>query len=371
MADDDLKASLPEPPLPAPARREAAISEARRRFEGGTPTSAAQPTPGRGNRGSWVRRPQLAAFVTLGLMAIIGMPAAWVSLDRKTANDHPAIVAQDIATSSSSADSNNKVRGASVPVPVVAQASAPPRTTAPSVVVEKPRETVAGKTDTPVVVVPAPSTETAQLDAAPIAGAKAGGGGFTAPSGYSRFRSVPPPPPPAAIVAAAPAAPAPAPGLAARSEAPAGDIMVTGSRVSRLSAGRGDWNACTVDDPRRSLALCRDQVDPGSSGSKGLAAARVADGLARAWTGDTNGAIQAFDAAIATQPKLSQAYLNRSLLYARLGDEDRALSDADKAVRYARRSAQAYYNRSVVLRRFGKTDEASADEAHAAEIDPR
>ena len=46
--DDDIAASLPRPPFPAPARREAAIAEALRRFDGG----GARPAEAGGDRRS-------------------------------------------------------------------------------------------------------------------------------------------------------------------------------------------------------------------------------------------------------------------------------------------------------------------------------
>jgi tetratricopeptide (TPR) repeat protein len=99
-------------------------------------------------------------------------------------------------------------------------------------------------------------------------------------------------------------------------------------------------------------------------------AAHLADGVSRAWRGDLGGAIQSFDAAIAIAPKFGDAYLNRSLVYARLGDEERALNDANEAVHHARDEARALYNRSVLLRRQGKLAKAQKDEQRAMILDP-
>jgi hypothetical protein len=148
-------------------------------------------------------------------------------------------------------------------------------------------------------------------------------------------------------------------------------IVVTGSRIAAPSAGRGDWNACTVEDPGRNLGRCRTLVDPSQKGAGGQAAAHVADGLERAWEGDLDGAIRAFDQAIAIAPRSSFAYLNRGLAYKRSGDLGRALADLDRAVRYAPGDARAYYNRSLVLRQRGDTRRARADEQRAADLDPR
>ena len=177
----------------------------------------------------------------------------------------------------------------------------------------------------------------------------------------------PPPPPPAAM--------APPPSMAmAKAEMKVrgnSDIIVTGMRASRQkAAGRGDWNACTLNDPRRSLSGCKSLIDPGAKGQAGQAAARVADGLSLAWQGDLDGAIKAFDQAIVLQPRLSIAYLNRGLARQREGDFDRAIADLDQAVRYAPGAARGYYNRSLALREHGDARRASADEARAVDLDP-
>src|SRR5436305_1321831 len=74
-------------------------------------------------------------------------------------------------------------------------------------------------------------------------------------------------------------------------------------------------------------------ASPGAKGEAGIAAARLADGLARAWQDDWRGAIDALDQAIAVQPKLAFAYLNRGLAHGHEGDLARAEADLDLAIR--------------------------------------
>ncbi len=77
-SDDDIARLLPEPPPPRPARREASIAEALRRFDGveePPPVSAPRPSRWKG-----LGRPQLGALVSAALIALIGAPAAWMSL---------------------------------------------------------------------------------------------------------------------------------------------------------------------------------------------------------------------------------------------------------------------------------------------------
>jgi tetratricopeptide (TPR) repeat protein len=166
-------------------------------------------------------------------------------------------------------------------------------------------------------------------------------------------------------------APSPSETPYALREIDSSEIMVTGARKSPARRmGRGDWNACTVNDPRQRLAACKRMVDPAAKGIAGLAAARIADGLTQAWQGNYSDAIGAFDRAIATDPRSALAHLNRGLAYANNGDLDRAIADLDQAVRYAPRDARGYYNRSVLLRQRGDIRRAHADEGRAVGLDP-
>jgi tetratricopeptide (TPR) repeat protein len=138
-------------------------------------------------------------------------------------------------------------------------------------------------------------------------------------------------------------------------------IVVSGTRSSR-AARRGDWNACTVEDPNP--AACR---RPAS----GRAAAEIADGLARSKEGESDQAIAAFDRAIEIAPRSAAAYLNRALVYRRRGELDKALADLDRSILYAPQEARGYYYRSLVLRQRGEARRARADEERAANLDPR
>lgn len=327
--DDDISAALPRPPLPAPARREAAIAAAMRRFDGlgEAEPVAKRPPPA----ASWGRRPYLGALAGAALVAVIALPLAWTSFDEqpyREARKPPA------------------ARAAPDP--------APPRSD-------------------PVIAPPESSRPAPAVapDEAPVPASADAAEAFDEP----------------APVVAAPPPPAEAPARQAeeqRDEAGADQIVVTGSRIPRpnlqssspvtvldsgmvatagraaaaRSARRGDWNACTVEDPRRSAAGCR-------------VPAETADGLERAWKGDLEGASRAFDSAVATAPRSSSAYLNRGLVRRRAGDLERALADLDRAVRFSPRSARYYYHRSLVLRQLGDSARAKADEARAVELDPR
>src|SRR4051812_44744929 len=149
----------------------------------------------------------------------------------------------------------------------------------------------------------------------------------------------PAPPPPLADFPA-PAEPAAEPSAdqaAAREPSAESNLVVTGSRIRRQgllgpgaseqaredrpaaakSAGRGDWNACTIDDPRRDLGGCGRAIDPRTKSG-----ADLADGLSLAWQGDPPGAVAAFARAIHKTPRSAVAYLNRGIAYRRMGKLD-------------------------------------------------
>jgi hypothetical protein len=363
--DDDIAAALPKPPPPAPARREAAIGEALRRFDAGgeaSPTSAgperAKPKP------RWwtaLGRPQTGVLVSAALVALIGLPVAWVSLTPQTEignGNHSAspAPAPDVRRPTAMADANT-------PPPPPPALRAESRMPPPGFIPDK---------IAPGVAPPPPSPPPPAM--------------------------APPPPPPAAIVmervessrdsrAAEPVDLAKAsnratPVMSARAPSPAetpyalrdvddSSIIVTGSRRSRVRrVERGDWNACTVNDPRQRLAACKRIVDPAARGVAGVVAARIADGLTQAWQGNNAEAIDKFDQAIATDPRSAFAHLNRGLAHANRGDLDRAIADLDQAVRYAPRDARGYYNRSVLLRQRGDIRRARVDEGRAVDLDP-
>jgi hypothetical protein len=90
MAFDNDKSSLvPEPPPPRPARRDAAIEAALRRFDGIEDHHPATPST------SWARkhRPQFGVLVTAGLIAAIGLPLALMAI-----RDRPVTTTGEVAS---------------------------------------------------------------------------------------------------------------------------------------------------------------------------------------------------------------------------------------------------------------------------------
>lgn len=393
--DGDISAALPEPPPPRPARRDAAIAEALRRFDGGgsappladrsrAPTS----TPWRGR----IVRPQFAAFATVALVALIGLPI-WMSGDHQFGSVSPeapagaphAPAASEAAAGLPSASPTLAADGA--PANALKREPSSSSAVADSASASEEARCAGGKCATPVDALRAkasdkPNVASFSAPQAQLAEEKRLDKDVSVQGRVELADAAPPPPaaapppPPASI--APPRSPV-AGRMAeanissdARAEGFSRDLVVTAQRRSTAKpASRGDWNACTVNDPSRRLGGCTALVDPAAPGPVGRAAAHVADGLSRAWHNDLDGAIAAFDQAIAVSPRLSFAYLNRGLAYAHKGELKRALADLDQAVRYGPNAARNYYGRSLVWRQRGDAKRAEADQARAIALDRR
>ncbi|WP_375195345.1 tetratricopeptide repeat protein [Sphingobium sp.] len=347
---DDLGLSLPDPPPPAPARREAAIEAALARFDG-EPHAAHIAAPRR-----WrpvMQRHYLGTALALSLLALIVAPVTWMEMPRREAS----LPLRSIANPPGSRPQADVM---AVPAPPVDVQQEPPTVEAE----RSPQQAVSA----PPAIAQAPASS-------------------PPPPPPAQKASEPAPPPPVehamtAPPAAAPPPPAPAmaanAGIAAKRSRMAGEsedareIVVTSARIDpTLLRGRGDWNACTVQDPKRDVALCKKLIDPHARGDRASVNAHMADGLVHAWQGDWGGAIAAFDKAVEVAPKSAEAYLNRGLAYQAQGDDDRALADLDRAVHYAPNAARGYYHRSLLQKQRGDDGRADADRDRAAQLDSR
>lgn len=366
--DDDIRIALPDPPPPSPKRREASIAAAMARFDGAEAAPRASIAPPARSNGWWakIRRPYAGPVVAAALIATITLPFAWVAYDQRGSAGR-----EQVAPDAKDAE------------PVVAQAApqiSSENPTSAQIAVEGDPASAADRTPRPGETgsASAKQMDLAQADIAP-------------PTILPAPPSPPPPaapPPPATKVgeprplvvqgraARPPVQDTPAAISAIASEATSPDrdrsIMVTGARrAPGKAARRGDWNACTVNDPAPAPAKCKKLANQAAKAVREPAGDQLSEGLKQAWAGNIDGAIRAFDQAIAIAPGLSAAYLNRGLAYARRGDDERAIADLDRAVQYAPRSARAYYNRSVLLRNGGDDKRAAADEKRAIDLDPQ
>ncbi|WP_422060662.1 tetratricopeptide repeat protein [Sphingopyxis sp.] len=353
IGDDDIRALLPDPPPPAPKRREAAIGEAMARFDGKA-LPARAPRPATTPWWKQMQRPQAGLFAAAALVVAVGLPLAW------------------------------RTGPVPLPPPTKGQVADSAAEKAPRPLDEAPQAPAIGAATT---TAPA-QIAVAGSDRAPAAPATAAPEAKRLDAGYASPPAPPPPPPPPAMRAEQSApivvqgqmrkealqdTPVAVSVVSSENVRDSGsDVVVTGTRLSKSKPlGRGDWNACTVADPSRTLSRCKTLADKAAKAVRDQADAHLSAGLKQAWDGDMDGAIDAFDAAIAAAPGLSAAYLNRGLAYDRQGDSERAIADLDAAVRYAPKSARAYYNRSVLLRKYGDPKRAAADEQQAINLDAR
>jgi hypothetical protein len=368
--DDDLAKLLPEAP-PRPDRREAAIAEAMRRFDG------EKPAPSTPRRSQWIRpswlnvgRVQMSALMSMGILAVVGVPLTLMVVREQT----PVTPQAEPA----SAINPRNAAQPQTPAGIPAGRAARQESTASRIVGKEPdravglavRDEPAASPAAPAAA-PAPPPALAQTVAGSVAAASESENrqGIVVTGSRTVRRD---------YTATSPTVTVDTEPFAKSSRQRADDdsaavaIVVTGSRISASAAKaarRGDWNICTVNDPARSLERCKRQIGQNAQGDMGRAAARIEDGLTKAWAGDETGAISAFDAAIDIRPKLAFAYLNRGMAYARLGQSERAVKDFDQAINYAPYDARAYYQRSVALRALGKDARAVTDAERAVSLD--
>ncbi|HET7605661.1 MAG TPA: hypothetical protein VFK28_06285 [Sphingomicrobium sp.] len=224
-AEKDQSGWLPTPPPPRPARRDAAIETALRRFDG---VEDVAPAATEGPRRSWAstHRPQLAMAFSAMLLVVVGVPAALIGLrNAPSTSGHAPSAAVQVRDGAPAAPAKP-----AAPAPWVAEiAPAAPAGGIPSAT-RKYRSQDAG-----VAAANEPTTQ-----AAPIATGAAPPIAAAPPPPAARMAMAAPPPPPAP-----PPSPPPPPAPAARAErsaeAAADNVVVTGSRIQQpaLTAQNG------------------------------------------------------------------------------------------------------------------------------------
>jgi hypothetical protein len=356
MAEDqDLASLLPRAPPCAPARREAAIEAALRRFDGDPVTG---PSQARGAVQQLRQRPRFGAALAACLLVAIGLPLALVTEDDRMRSIDPRAAP---ASESQAVDARSAT---------VARPAAPVPPAAPAI------SSAGGAPADGAEAGSAPVPNSGEAGAAPEREAVAEATPVSNPGALAPV--APPPPAPAqAPPSAPPSAAAPlantevsatSRSLDSTADAPrartgavlAGAVRGFSIRDARPVAAAPRQGigaptaetACTIDDPYRSLARCA-AIDAAAPGSAGLAAARIADGLNHAWQGNLPAARQAFDQALAADPRSSLAYLNRGLVRERQGDLAAAQADFVLATKLSPGSAQARYHLERARRNAG------------------
>ena len=222
MPPEPESVSLPEPPSPRPAARDAAVGAALRRYDGLDEAADTAPPAV-----PWTRRPQFQLAMAASLVLVVGLPAALIGL--RDQGSAPAKVSAPAAPAPRQAGTNPNDTAADAAKPVAGTSEQGPRPP----LVASPRQVPAAPP--PAVALndaPAPAAERDEDYAAP-----------------------PPPPPP----------PAPAPEMAQKSaEASAGELVVTGTRIPRPSL--------TSPSPVTVVSSERDQISSVAKRDRGYAA---------------------------------------------------------------------------------------------------
>ena len=222
MPPEPESVSLPEPPSPRPAARDAAVGAALRRYDGLDEAADTAPPAV-----PWTRRPQFQLAMAASLVLVLGLPAALIALRER--GSAPAKVSAPAAPAPRQAGTNPNDTAADAAKPVAGtseQGPRPPLVASPRQVPAAPPPAVA------LNEAPAPAAERDEDYAAP-----------------------PPPPPP----------PAPAPEMAQKSaEASAGELVVTGTRIPRPSL--------TSPSPVTVVSSERDQISSVAKRDRGYAA---------------------------------------------------------------------------------------------------
>ena len=229
----DETSLLPDPPPPRPARRDAAIDAAMRRFDGiEDPQAAAAPSPGRRGFGG---RPQFGALVTASLVVVVGLPAALIAIRNNQPSPPPAMEAPATDRPDSRAVATAEVADRSV---------------------EEPAAVPMPATGSATIRPPEPDRRLALSDQSDESLATAPAGVATSPPVQSVMAPAAPAP--------APPPPAPPPSAAAeRNETFAEDsaIVVTGGRI----ASPGPLSESIRDGRGRSQAVSQKSSEPAAA----------------------------------------------------------------------------------------------------------
>jgi hypothetical protein len=214
--DNDKSFLVPEPPPPRPARRDAAIEAALRRFDGieDQPSAAADRQRATSPPAmSWTRkyRPQFGVLVSATLIAVIGLPAALIAI-----RDRPPTPAREVA-SPTAAESQQDLSPCAARDCTADGAAASEKQGAPPSAER---------------VVAAPDVAPPVHAAAPI---RAEQGDTVTPRANSQFAAREAASPPAAVAPAPPPPPPPAMAEKVAQKAMAGQVVVTGSRIAAPS----------------------------------------------------------------------------------------------------------------------------------------
>lgn len=143
--------------------------------------------------------------------------------------------------------------------------------------------------------------------------------------------------------------------------------------VLGVSAAHQCYEYATQDtaSPRRAVETCTRAIEGESLSSRDLAATYSNRGILQAQRGRYAQAVQDYDRALAINPILVHAMINRANAYTRLKQFKEALNDYDLAAFYSEgRNDLVFYNRALLFLQMGRVEHARNDLLRALETQP-
>jgi tetratricopeptide (TPR) repeat protein len=145
-------------------------------------------------------------------------------------------------------------------------------------------------------------------------------------------------------------------------------VTVIGSNAARQCYEAADAPFAARPE---TLALCDRALAGPPLSTRDLVATYVNRGILRVRGGNLAGGIEDFDAAIARDPAVAEAYFNRGVALLRTRGAAAALPSFEQAVeRGTDQPALAYFGRAVALEALGDVRRAYADYRRASELAP-
>lgn len=158
--------------------------------------------------------------------------------------------------------------------------------------------------------------------------------------------------------------------LAALATPARGAVMVIGNTAARICYEAAEARTAPAWD---SLATCDRALSEEALTDSDRTATYVNRGILRLRTGKTDAALHDFDTAIARDPSLGDAYLDKGIAFVRTArDWDAAIGLFNTALeKRTRRPALAYYGRGIAYEMKGRIKQAYLDYREANRIEPK
>ncbi len=150
--------------------------------------------------------------------------------------------------------------------------------------------------------------------------------------------------------------------------------MLSGLPMGAAAAGEVENLLALCSDPetppRDALNACRWVAEHGRLDARRRALVWLNAGIAAHTQGLYAEAVEAHGAAIEADPRLSAAFENRALAYAKLNRLNEALADLAAAISLQPTEPGAYLGRGILMLNHGAPERALPDFAMAIELDP-